>query len=99
MVLSPEVSVGKNTGDIYGTNDLNNPNYTFRRGAGTTYLSLRLSASTSCLSASGQATYQHRGFPRSRACRWATNRCADEDHEHHHGAGGTTRLPDSTSWT
>jgi hypothetical protein len=26
------VSIGRNTGDIYGTSDLNNPNFTFRQG-------------------------------------------------------------------
>lgn len=31
-MLMGNLSVGKNVGDIYGTTDLNNPNYTFRHG-------------------------------------------------------------------
>ena len=45
-MMTGGVSIGKNTGDIYGTgSDLNNPNFTFRRGitGNDTPFSLRLS--------------------------------------------------------
>ncbi len=66
-MLTGGISVGKNTGDIYGTNDLNNPNNLFRRGlqGNDVPFSLRLSGVKDLpwkLSLSG--TYQHQnGFP------------------------------------
>jgi hypothetical protein len=66
-LLTGGVSVGKNTGDIYGTNDLNNPNNTFRRGiqGNDVPFSLRLSGLYELpWRVSASATYQHQsGFP------------------------------------
>ena len=61
------VSVGKNVGDIYGTDDLNNPNRTFRRGiqGNDVPFSLRLSGLYELpLGISASATFQRQsGFP------------------------------------
>jgi hypothetical protein len=66
-MMTGGVSFGKNTGDIYGTSDLNNPNFTFRDGitGNDTPFSFRLSGIYELpygVQASG--TFQHqRGFP------------------------------------
>jgi hypothetical protein len=61
------VSVGKNVGDIYGTDDLNNPNKTFRRGiqGNDVPFSLRLSGLYEApLGIQASATFQRQsGFP------------------------------------
>jgi hypothetical protein len=61
------VSFGKTTGDIYGTSDLNNPNYTFREGivGNDVPFSLRLSGMYQLpYGVSVSATMQHNeGFP------------------------------------
>ena len=66
-LLTGGVSVGKNTGDIYGTDDLNNPNKTFRRGiqGNDVPFSLRLSGLYELpWHVSASATYQRQsGFP------------------------------------
>jgi Carboxypeptidase regulatory-like domain len=60
-------SFGKNVGDIYGTDDLENPNRTFRRGiqGNDVPFSLRLSGLYELpLGISASATFQHQsGFP------------------------------------
>jgi hypothetical protein len=66
-MLAGGVSVGKNVGDIYGTDDLNNPNKTFRRGiqGNDVPFSLRLSGLYDLpLGISASATFQRQsGFP------------------------------------
>jgi hypothetical protein len=66
-MLNGGVSVGKNVGDIYGTDDLNNPNKTFRRGiqGNDVPFSLRLSGLYELpLGISASATFQRQsGFP------------------------------------
>jgi hypothetical protein len=66
-MLAGGVSIGKNVGDIYGTDDLNNPNKTFRRGiqGNDVPVSLRLSGLYELpLGISASATFQRQsGFP------------------------------------
>jgi hypothetical protein len=66
-MMTGGISIGKNVGDIHGTQDLNNPNFLFRRGVvgNDVPFSFRLSGIYDLpfgVSASG--TFQHqRGFP------------------------------------
>ena len=66
-MASGGLSLGKNVGDIYGTDDLNNPNKTFRRGiqGNDVPFSLRLSGLYELpLGISASATFQRQtGFP------------------------------------
>ena len=66
-MMTGGVSIGKNIGDIYGTSDLNNPNFTYRNGlvGNDTPFSLRLSGVYDLpFGVSASATYQHQvGYP------------------------------------
>jgi Carboxypeptidase regulatory-like domain len=67
-MMTSGVSIGKNIGDIYGgTADLNNPNFTFRKGhvGNDVPFSLRLSGVYDLIyGISASATFQHQvGFP------------------------------------
>jgi Carboxypeptidase regulatory-like domain len=66
-MMTGGVSIGKNTGDIYGTSDLNNPNFVFREGitGDDTPFSLRVSGIYELpYGVQMSGTFQHqRGFP------------------------------------
>lgn len=99
-MMTGGISIGKNIGDIHGTQDLNNPNFLFRRGlvGNDVPFSLRLSGIYDLpfgVSASG--TFQHqRGFPENTTVSVGNNTIALTQ-----GTTtllveprGTTRLPD-----
>ena len=92
------INVGRNRGDIYGTADLNNPNFTFRRGvlAQDLPFSLKMTGLYELpyqLSLSG--TLQHlRGFPERDTVCVAATRLADAVTQSLVVApSGTNRLP------
>jgi hypothetical protein len=99
-MMTGGISIGKTTGDIYGTSDLNNPNFTFREGitGNDTPFSFRLSGIYELpFGVQMSGTLQHqRGFPElttvsvgstTVALTQGTTSIAVEPR-------GTTRLPD-----